>query len=864
MNIQYKDIAKRKAIMESKKDSVIDENCKLYRNRAIKSLLTNDIMKFMTECAKSPMSSSLYLSDMISLVENSKNEKILSYFESNILPNLKSFNENELKNIKSISENTISNQIKLNKICNRILENHYYISKSVNFDNVKDDFKMLINKCCESVSRIKDISLPAKVCISIEESKFVLESKNIDFNSKDLISTALDYYAIRENISGDITRLKSSIESNSYLAEDAKLYFSESVNDVAGSLSAIEIFMISPEKSTDLLKTTIEDILKVESYQIKKNMSALFDLLKEILISSNDEELCTSVYQEMIPEIYNIIFQNKLEDLDLKQMISDIKSLIEVEIEIANIYINKFDNETISNYMLHYMKALEELSAKLSELESYVYTKYNIECMSTSIEESDVLITLDEFKVFKFQNLINYSRKIDNYFKEKLSSTRNKASKFVKKLKSKIFGESTVYDALLENGGVDYVVCLIESIVDSVSNDEISKYCKDINESLLLDTPYNCYYISNENCFEIHIKENCMVSLTDTERCELIQNISFEDKSRMNDILISQDVEFSFDNNKIIDFFTENTEYAWFNYFLEACSLANIDKEVVTNIFESVYANKSDEDRNQFYHSANYNTSIYESADSSFEVQLEALQLIDSILEANNKNIVKNDNNLDKIKDNKTSLGAKKKVEVKDSKNIKNDKEKESDKKEEKEPKNPFAGINLNNIQLYLQGLKKKMKDMSAKEQEVCRQIDVSFNNFVKAVKNALVSDRREAIIKGSVIPSFSKCIKNGVILAGISFINPLAGVITAFGGLAMSKRLTKKERALLLDELEVELEMIEKEIQNADNKNQLKKERALMMQKKNLQRQYQRIKYNIRIGKDLIPGSSVGVGSNN
>ena len=36
------------------------------------------------------------------------------------------------------------------------------------------------------------------------------------------------------------------------------------------------------------------------------------------------------------------------------------------------------------------------------------------------------------------------------------------------------------------------------------------------------------------------------------------------------------------------------------------------------------------------------------------------------------------------------------------------------------------------------------------------------------------------------------------------------------------------------------------------------------MMQKKNLQRQYQRIKYNIRIGKDLIPGSSVGVGSNN
>ena len=33
-----------------------------------------------------------------------------------------------------------------------------------------------------------------------------------------------------------------------------------------------------------------------------------------------------------------------------------------------------------------------------------------------------------------------------------------------------------------------------------------------------------------------------------------------------------------------------------------------------------------------------------------------------------------------------------------------------------------------------------------------------------------------------------------------------------------------------------------------------------LLKIKKNLQRQYQRIKYNVRVGKDILPGSAIGV----
>ena len=176
---------------------------------------------------------------------------------------------------------------------------------------------------------------------------------------------------------------------------------------------------------------------------------------------------------------------------------------------------------------------------------------------------------------------------------------------------------------------------------------------------------------------------------------------------------------------------------------------------------------------------------------------------------------------------------------------------------------NPSQSISnkINNAKIYLAGLKSKVKDLGRKEQELSRTLDANFNNFSKAVKNALISDRREAIIKGSVIPSFSKSIKICLGLIGLGLVtqNPIVPIIAAFGGLAVSKNLTKKERVLLLDEIETELEVVEKEIANADAKNQIKKYRALLQYKKDLQRQYQRIKYNIRVGKDILPGSAAG-----
>ena len=86
--------------------------------------------------------------------------------------------------------------------------------------------------------------------------------------------------------------------------------------------------------------------------------------------------------------------------------------------------------------------------------------------------------------------------------------------------------------------------------------------------------------------------------------------------------------------------------------------------------------------------------------------------------------------------------------------------------------------------------LKNKVKDLSTKEKVMWKNLDIATSNFTKSIERAMTSDRREAIIKGSIIPSFSKCIKFGILVGGLSIVNPVLGIITAMGMIGVSKNL--------------------------------------------------------------------------
>ena len=77
---------------------------------------------------------------------------------------------------------------------------------------------------------------------------------------------------------------------------------------------------------------------------------------------------------------------------------------------------------------------------------------------------------------------------------------------------------------------------------------------------------------------------------------------------------------------------------------------------------------------------------------------------------------------------------------------------------------------------------------------------------------------------------------------------------------MGVSKALNHRERKFLLDEIDTELTVIEKEIEMAQNDGNMKKYRYLLNYQKKLTREYQRIRYGLKVsGRDIpnavIPG---------
>ena len=154
-----------------------------------------------------------------------------------------------------------------------------------------------------------------------------------------------------------------------------------------------------------------------------------------------------------------------------------------------------------------------------------------------------------------------------------------------------------------------------------------------------------------------------------------------------------------------------------------------------------------------------------------------------------------------------------------------------------------------NSVNLALQKLKKDAVKLSDKEKTISKTIDVTANNMTKAVERSLTNDNREAIIKGSILPSASKIVKAAIGAAGTAvLIDPVIAIIGVLGWLGVSKKYKAKERQMVIDELETELKICEKQIDIAERNEDMQALRQLYRIQKELERQRQRIKYKMRV----------------
>ena len=152
-----------------------------------------------------------------------------------------------------------------------------------------------------------------------------------------------------------------------------------------------------------------------------------------------------------------------------------------------------------------------------------------------------------------------------------------------------------------------------------------------------------------------------------------------------------------------------------------------------------------------------------------------------------------------------------------------------------------------NTVKLAAEKLKQTVQKMSDADKKISKNMDVTMNNFTKAAERAMTNDRREAIIKGSVIPSASKILKGAILTAATGvLLGPAVAVIGVLGYIGIAKVLNNKERKAILDEIEIELKMCQKYIDLAESKNDLKSLKKLYTIQRELEKQRGRIKYHL------------------
>ena len=151
----------------------------------------------------------------------------------------------------------------------------------------------------------------------------------------------------------------------------------------------------------------------------------------------------------------------------------------------------------------------------------------------------------------------------------------------------------------------------------------------------------------------------------------------------------------------------------------------------------------------------------------------------------------------------------------------------------------------LSKVKIAAENLRRFALKAKDKDKQISMKLDSELGRTMKYAKQAMISDSRESIIKGSFLPSASKCI-HIALASGITFLfAPVFAVIGLIGYIGCSKVINEKERNLILDDIDIEIEMCDKYMKIAEDKEDLTAVREIMKTKRDLERQRSRILYN-------------------
>ena len=150
-----------------------------------------------------------------------------------------------------------------------------------------------------------------------------------------------------------------------------------------------------------------------------------------------------------------------------------------------------------------------------------------------------------------------------------------------------------------------------------------------------------------------------------------------------------------------------------------------------------------------------------------------------------------------------------------------------------------------NTFKLAAINIKDKITTLSDKAKTSVNNINSIANRIKTKIEASINNANREAVIRGSILPQFSTLVSM-IVASGVAIaLQVHIGIIVAgwLGILACRKGMAHKERELILDEIESEIEVLEKQISIAEREEDFDKYKQLLILSKKLKREAARIK---------------------
>lgn len=799
-------------------------------------------------------------------------------FKTRIVPNSKvSIKEIAIDNLDNIDKKEVIDSVAQNMAIDQLISNDQALNNDGNLDHFiarSIDPTISIKACCKEVDK-HNVPFHAKATIAAQEAMYLFYKNRIPVEESFVIENVLRYFSAYDFSVEDrdkmIKNLKERVMTEEFSSDDTK------IKDPAMAAG------LSPVKDQHLFDQTIEDCLNTSPYKMAEAMFSFFKLVENTIIVNHDSNLSIYIVDKLIPSIPDrLINCHFINDPDFRDRVKQLIAVIQNEIhsivyhvnilgaktpQIKKIESSKLD-ETVLNLLSKFKQSLEEVLDNLQQYVDYDFTTTDNNKAIHAFDKDKVNIGIHRFDIEirpEFNRMADTADRMIDHSADHIVCLGTR-------VKYKLHNEASDYDLIDTDHNMDYVVA--EYNIDSSSDElhrKLTEMCKTLNGTLQ-PRGYSCYYSLSEGFADIHMTSKYHFAMTANEAAELENHICPDDIEKISVIeSVMDNMFYPFTEQDMIDTFNESSNGEDFKDFIQLCSYVGIDLDTVTRVCHEVchnhWGNKI------FAESTNSLSNYAPKADLPADVRIEAYAYLSQYIQeakdakALSKKIKSNTTKLANNNKSSSDNNDKKMSKADIIDRINNHKSSEKDVKDEKMGSNAAGNSDthpiknaLVNLNLTLKGFGEKIRNLSAKEKAACKNMDAQFNQFSKAAHNTLINDRKEAIIKGQLMPSFSKSIKYAVGAAGVTgilaAIHPVLAIINIFTSIALTKHLDNKVKNDMLDEIDVELQMIDKEIQNADNRGQLKKERALLMTKKQLQRSYQRIKINAKLGRNVMPAS--------